>query len=248
MSRSKETIMEKRNMLLAAAIAAGLGISSQAPANEESAQRSSYGDHNAMTNKYSSSGSGTAASQADRAQRSSSPSAAGPALLVLMPVTRASPDSLGNGCWARLYDGQNFSGDNLSLIGPIEMPNMRTAFGRDWSGEFDSVAVGPNAQLTVYDNEDYSQRVSSFEPGQKIANLGGELGFFEQVRSLKLACNNQRRANGMASTEGDSRTSEAEHAGTIERFRSFGSLDKDGDGSISRAEWNQSWGQTAAAN
>jgi len=74
----------------------------------------------------------------------------------------------------RLYSEDNFRGDQLSLVGPVDMPNMRTPFGQDWSGEFDSIAVGPKA--------------ARFEPGQRVPQLDEKLGFFEQIRSMKIAC------------------------------------------------------------
>lgn len=63
------------------------------------------------------------------------------------------PGKLGDGCWAQLYDGENFQGNQLTLVGPVDMSNMRTAFGTDSSGEFDSIMAGPRATVTVYDNE-----------------------------------------------------------------------------------------------
>lgn len=60
--------------------------------------------------------------------------------------------------------------------------------GTDWSGSFDSVQVGPKATVTVYDNENYTQKVATYKPGQRIADLGETRGFFEDIRSLKIAC------------------------------------------------------------
>jgi hypothetical protein len=79
------------------------------------------------------------------------------------------------------------------------MPNMRTAFGTDWSGSFDSVAVGPKATLTVYDNENYQQRVARFKPGERVADLDKKMGFFEQVRSLKIACSGLKQKTAQKS-------------------------------------------------
>ena len=92
-----------------------------------------------------------AMAQGQDKQKSSSGASAPPPgtpLIVLVPVQVASTDSFSNGCWARLYDSTDFRGNQLSLVGPVDMPNMRTAFGTDWSGQFDSIAVGPKARLT----------------------------------------------------------------------------------------------------
>jgi hypothetical protein len=50
------------------------------------------------------------------------------------------------------------------------------AFGTDWSGEFDSVTVGPKATVTVYDNEIYREKAATFKPNQKIARLDEKMG------------------------------------------------------------------------
>jgi hypothetical protein len=109
-------------------------------------------------------------------------------IIVLVPVQVASSDSFSNGCWARLYDSTDFKGNQLSLVGPVDMPNMRTAFGTDWSGQFDSIAVGPKATLTVYDNENYKEKAATFKSGQKVADLDQKMGLFENISSVRVAC------------------------------------------------------------
>jgi hypothetical protein len=126
-------------------------------------------------------------SQSKQAQRDGEAPQGAP-LIVLVPVAVASSDSLGDGCWARLYDGANFRGNQLSLVGPVDMPNMRTAFGTDWGGEFDSIQVGPKASVTVYDNENHREKAATFKAGQRVPDLSDKVGLFEDIRSLKIAC------------------------------------------------------------
>ncbi|HEX6321185.1 MAG TPA: beta/gamma crystallin domain-containing protein [Burkholderiales bacterium] len=126
--------------------------------------------------------------QQDKQQDKSAAPPKGAPMIVLVPMVVASRPDFSNGCWARLYDGSNFKGNELALVGPVDMPNMRTAFGTDWSGEFDSIQVGPKARLTVYDNENYRERAANFKPGQKVADLDEKLGFFEDISSVKVAC------------------------------------------------------------
>jgi hypothetical protein len=116
--------------------------------------------------------------------------------IVLVPVVVAAAPDFGDGCWARLYDGQDFRGNLLTVVGPTDMPNMRTAFGTDWSGSFDSVQVGSKATVTVYDNENYAQKVATYKPSQSIADLDEKRGFFEDIRSLKIACAGSAAAGG----------------------------------------------------
>ena len=260
--------MKQRNLFLAAAVAAAFGSAPHALARDNAAQSVTSGSSTAkagMTDQSSGADAKSAAARGNKAQGNQSADAGAQnaaALVVLMPVAIASTDNLGNGCWARLYDGQNFSGATLSLVGPIEMPNMRTPFGTDWSGEFDSVAVGPKARVTVYDNENYSQRVANFDPGERIANLGGQMGLFEQVRSLKIACNDPARTADQNVGSADQRAAKDQNTASArlhpqpviadpaspQGLRSFASLDKDNDGNISRAEWNEASGRTAAVN
>lgn len=112
----------------------------------------------------------------------------GSAAVVLVPFVVAQAPNFGNGCWARLYDAENFNGNQLTVMGPADMPNLRTAFGTDWSGSFDSLQVGPKATLTVYDNENYTQKTATYKPKQRVADLSETRGFFEDIRSLKMTC------------------------------------------------------------
>lgn len=161
--------MNKR--LICAAIAAGFCAST-----------AFAGDGSQQPGKSAASG----ASSSDSA-KATSDGKISPLAVVLVPVLIAEKQDLGQ-CWAKLYTDENFSGDQLSLVGPVDMPNMRTPFGRDWSGEFESIAIGPKATVTIYDNENYAQKAATFKPGQRVSKLDKKLGFFEQVRSVKIAC------------------------------------------------------------
>lgn len=109
-------------------------------------------------------------------------------VVVLVPFVFANDEKMAGGCWARLYESQNFAGNLLSLVGPVDVPNAKVGSGFEWGRKFDSVAVGPKATLTVYDNENYRQKTATFKPGQKVADLDEKMGMFENIRSLKIAC------------------------------------------------------------
>ncbi|HEX6318097.1 MAG TPA: beta/gamma crystallin domain-containing protein [Burkholderiales bacterium] len=178
--------------------------------------------------------SGPSQSSKKQSGSSGATAAANAPLIVLVPVQVASRDSFSNGCWARLYDSTNFEGNQLSLVGPVDMPNMRTAFGTDWSGEFDSIAVGPKARLTVYDNENYEQRAATFKPGQKVADLDEKLGFFEDISSVKVAC-----TGGSPTAQSGQGGSSASSGGSASSGSTFQRLDTDNDGSLSRSEYSK---------
>lgn len=106
--------------------------------------------------------------------------------LVLMPVVTVN-DQMGNGCWVRFYDDPNYKGNNLTLVGPVDMPRM-TVPGAVWHN-WDSAIVGPKARVTVYDNTDFHQKDATLSAGQHVPDLKKrELGWFEEVKSARVSC------------------------------------------------------------
>ncbi len=109
------------------------------------------------------------------------------AVLVVLPMAQAGDDRLGDGCWVRFYDHRNFAGSNLTLVGPVDMPNMTVpgAVWRDW----DSAMIGPKARVTTYDNEGFRDRTASLAPGQQIPDLHDKkLGWFDEIHSARVTC------------------------------------------------------------
>ena len=108
-------------------------------------------------------------------------------ILVLMPSAQGSSEGLGNGCWVRFYDGENFRGQMLTLVGPVELPRMDVAkpAWREW----DSAVVGPKARVVTYDKEDYGDRTATLTAGQRIPSLrDAHLGWFEDIHSVRVSC------------------------------------------------------------
>lgn len=109
------------------------------------------------------------------------------AVLVLMPAAQGSSESLGNGCWVRFYDGENYRGASLTLVGPIDMPKMDVP-GPAWR-EWDSAVVGPKARVVTYDNENYRDRTATLAAGQHYPKLDdSKLGWFEEIHSARVSC------------------------------------------------------------
>lgn len=115
--------------------------------------------------------------QTQQTQKSNEP------VLVLTTVTV----SQSTGCWATLFDENNFKGDSLTLMGDNQLPNLRMKDGSSWEGRIDSVAVGPKADLVLYGKENYKDVDSGFGPGTKTADLD-HLPIGDSVESLKIAC------------------------------------------------------------
>jgi hypothetical protein len=110
-------------------------------------------------------------------------------VLMLVPSAVAAKDkSMKGGCWARVYSGTNYSGDTLTLTGPLSLADMTGPYGLNWDDKVDSIELGPKASLTVFDNEQFKDQVAQFKPGQKVPNITKALGFFDEFASIRLNC------------------------------------------------------------
>lgn len=158
------------------------GQNTRAGQNNMGAQNNMAGQGGQQAMGASAQGAATA-SGARQAGASQAPS------FVLVPVVSPLREQwLRSGCWARLYDNQGFSGDSLTLTGPIDMPDMVGPFGINWQDKISSLEVGANTTLTVYDNAFYRDPVSTFKPGARIPDVSKRMGFFDQMRSLRISC------------------------------------------------------------
>ncbi|WP_066335942.1 hypothetical protein [Azohydromonas lata] len=108
-------------------------------------------------------------------------------ILVLMSAAQGNSDRLGDGCWVRFYDGENFRGQMLTLVGLVDLPRMGVAkpAWREW----DSAVVGPTARVVAYDKENYRDRTATLTAGQRIPSLDdAQLGWFEDIESVRVSC------------------------------------------------------------
>jgi len=122
--------------------------------------------------------------------------------VIVVPHGHTNGKQLGNGCWVQLYDEKGYGGRSLTLIGPVKMPKMNIPGGLwvNWS----SAVVGPNATVTLFDYEQFKNRTAVLSPGQRVSDLKRrELGLFEDIHSLTIACKAARR--GKAASAGSSR-------------------------------------------
>lgn len=110
-------------------------------------------------------------------------------VFMLVPIAVATKDnSMKSGCWARIYSGTNYTGDTMTLTGPVSLADMSGPFGLNWDDKVDSLEMGPKATLTVFDNEGFRDQVGLFKPGQKVADISKRLGFFDEFASVRLSC------------------------------------------------------------
>ena len=108
-------------------------------------------------------------------------------IIMLVPPIFAIDAQRAGGCWARLYPDENYKGDVLLLAGPLDVPKARVG-DFDWGRKYESLVVGPDAILTVYDNEFFKDKAATFEQGKRAPKLDKKLGLFKTPRSLTLSC------------------------------------------------------------
>jgi hypothetical protein len=130
------------------------------------------------------------------------------AVLLFVPVNAPEQNQWKEkGCWAKFYDDQNYGGDSLTLMGPIDMADMTGPFGINWNGKISSVETGPKTRVLVYDNKNFQDLVATFKPSQKSPDVSKKMGFFDEFGSVKIACDNLKAksaAKGEANGAGKS--------------------------------------------
>jgi len=98
----------------------------------------------------------------------------------------ATPGSGGEGCFVHLFDGDdlNDEGSSFELTQPGKFATMTDlpAARDDWSGEADSLAVGPDATVTVWPEKNFGGQSQKFEAGTEVPHLDPE------PMSLELVC------------------------------------------------------------
>ena len=103
-------------------------------------------------------------------------------------VDAQAEDASANGCWARLYLGERYTGQALTLTGPVEVSNITGHWGFPWDPLYESVEVGPKATLSVFDQPRFRERTMVFQHGQRVADLDTIMGLFRSIRSAKVSC------------------------------------------------------------
>lgn len=177
-------------VLAAAAAATASAQSGQAgtAAGQTEQQRTSTPGAASQGGTGTAGATGTAAGQRGE-QRAGRAAGTTPHVFMLVPVDLAAKESTTKGgCWARIYDGENYMGDTLTLAGPISLADMSGPFGLDWDDRVNSIEIGPKATLTVYDNEGFRDQVGQFKNGQKVPDISKKLGLFDEFASVRMTC------------------------------------------------------------
>lgn len=108
-------------------------------------------------------------------------------MMMLVPVEISGP-AIERGCWVQLFDERNFKGEALTIAGPIQLDALDKYSGRNLKRNIDSLLVGPQATVTVYEHRFFKDRQVVFEPNARQGGLIRELGFGGTIQSLKVDC------------------------------------------------------------
>lgn len=132
---------------------------------------------------------------------------------VFLALTCSSTASaLGSRCYVDVYEYAEYVGAHIRIEGPTKLRNLRSVNGENWDSRIDSLIVGPNARVRVYENPNYKMTLSEiskhpdlmralgitakdvsqeseleFGPNEKIHHLG-EYNFHRKTRSIKIDC------------------------------------------------------------
>lgn len=131
----------------------------------------------------------SAAPKAPTQDKSGSQKSSGPLpVLIVVPTLVTADAAMKSGCWAKLYNEKNYMGDSFTLVGPIDMANMRGPFGISWEDKIRSMETGPKASVTIFDNEGFRDKDAKIASGKKVAEMDNKLGLFDNFRSMKISC------------------------------------------------------------
>ena len=110
-----------------------------------------------------------------------------PHSLVVVPAALSMSTDFAKGCWVRLYDGVDFRGQELMLVGPLQLAGMGTT--SPWWRRWNSAIVGPEARLTLYSDENYAGRSAVLAARQRSTDLASkEVGWSGKIESAQVAC------------------------------------------------------------
>lgn len=101
---------------------------------------------------------------------------------VLVAAGDPSGSAIQNGCWVRLHANRNLSGEALTLVGPLDLAELRGPFGLDLEGGVHSLEVGPTATVTLFADERFVDETEPFQPGRRVPDIG------EEFESLRIGC------------------------------------------------------------
>jgi hypothetical protein len=94
------------------------------------------------------------------------------------------------GVWVRIYDDENLDMDDdwAYVEGPAafaDMDDIPNTSKADWDDGIESLQVGPDAKIQVFDEEGFRGRMREFGPNVVVTDLG-EHKFGNRIESIKI--------------------------------------------------------------
>ena len=115
------------------------------------------------------------------------------AVLVLTGLPAQAADietqAVDKNCFIEIFEDDNFDADDPHVVlqGPKEYASLKDVGGKDWANDIESVIVGSNATVRVYEDKDFKGTELVLVPGQRVKNLG-KLDMANDIESMKIAC------------------------------------------------------------
>jgi hypothetical protein len=103
-------------------------------------------------------------------------------------VAPAAPETgaiVENSCYVQLWERHYFAGDTIVLYGPgrwADLHNLVGANKADWGRRANSLKVGSQAAVRIWDGEDFEKDAHLYGPLTKQANLK------EKPESMEIGC------------------------------------------------------------
>lgn len=93
-----------------------------------------------------------------------------PPVVMIVPREVDAMQNFANGCWVRLYDGKDYQGEWVTLVGPVDLPSLQQAGASHIDG-FESLQVGPGARLNTYRDAGFQSMATIFEANDQVPDL-----------------------------------------------------------------------------
>ncbi|MFT3745788.1 MAG: beta/gamma crystallin domain-containing protein [Pyrinomonadaceae bacterium] len=91
-----------------------------------------------------------------------------------LPKDAVTADPPSSDCWVTFYESQDYRDKSVTLYGPVEYRNLKNlpgGGGIDWGDQFDSLRTGPNAWVTIYNDENFEDDRYTYGPGSSQRQL-----------------------------------------------------------------------------
>lgn len=93
------------------------------------------------------------------------------------------PEEGDGDCYIKLFDGDNFKDDHITVEGPAEytdLSNLPNADDKDWTDEADSFKISKGASVTVWSETEFK--------GDSTVYEAGDYPSVDEPYSLKITC------------------------------------------------------------